>query len=436
MTDTAIRSVLGRRIWDSRGRPTVEVEVTLAGGAQGRGIAPAGASKGRGEALELRDGGECFGGFGVERALANVNGAIAEALRGQDAAQQQAIDQRLIALDGTAQKALLGGNAIVATSLAVLDAAAAAAGVPLWRHLARAREAVLPLPQVQIFGGGAHAARRVDVQDFLAVPVGAKSFDQALAMIAEVYAAAGHLMAERGTLAGVSDEGGWWPAFDSNEQGIETLLAAIERARFAPGQEVAIALDIAASEFGRDGSYRLGLDGRELDRDGLAELFGRWIERYPIVSIEDPFAEDDHEGMRRFTAAFGRRIQIVGDDYLVTNAQRIEAAATAGACNAVLLKPNQAGTISETEAALIAARRAGFATIISARSGETEDTAIVHLAAGWAAGQLKVGAFARSERMAKWNDGLRIEQAMGARARFAGASALARWGRAPDKVGR
>ncbi|MBI4183947.1 MAG: phosphopyruvate hydratase [Proteobacteria bacterium] len=422
---TAIASVAGRRVWDSRGRPTIECEVMLSGGATGRAIAPAGASRGGREAVDLRDGGAAFGGLGVDRALAHLNGEIAGALRGLDAADQAAVDARLIALDGTPNKARLGGNAIVAVSLAVLRAAARAAGVPLWRHLAGERPPRLPMPQIQIFGGGAHAARRLDLQDLMVVPVEAASFDRALAMTAEVYRAAGRLMAEAGRLHGVADEGGFWPDFASNEEALETLVRAIEAAGFRPGEEVAIALDVAASELGAKGRYRLALDGRELTTDGLIELLVAWIGRYPILSVEDPLAEDDAEGMRRFTRAVGGRVQVVGDDFLVTSAARIDEAAAAGACNAALLKPNQAGTVSETLAALNAARDRGFATIVSARSGETEDVTIVHLAVGWDAGQLKVGSFARSERMAKWNEGLRIEAALGPGARFAGRSALA-----------
>jgi len=421
--NTAITQIIGRRIWDSRGRPTVEVEVTLACGARGRGIAPAGASRGRHEAIDLRDGGAAFGGFGVTQAVANVNGPIAQALLGRDATEQVEIDELLIALDGTPNKAQLGGNATIAASLAVLHAAAAAADTPLWRYLCAGRDVRLPLPQIQIFGGGAHAGRRVDIQDFLVMPVGAASFDEALVMCAEVYRAAGELMERRGRRSGVADEGGWWPDFASNEEALSTLAQSIEAAGYRKG-EVVIALDIAASEFGVNGRYRLGLEAREYDTGAWLDVLGQWLARYPIASIEDPVAEDDAAGMRAFTAAHGQRVQVIGDDYLVTNAARITAAFDAGACNAVLLKPNQAGTITETVRALHAARAAGWGTIVSARSGETEDVAIVHLATGWNAGQLKVGSFARGERTAKWNEGLRIEGEVGAVARFAGAAVL------------
>jgi enolase len=423
-----IEQVLARRIWDSRGRPTVEVEIVNADGSSGIGIAPAGASRGSREAVELRDGGERFGGRDVQQALAGIEREIAPALRGRDAADQAGIDALLVALDGTPDKSRLGGNALIATSLAVLHAAAAQARQPLWRHLAQGRAVQLPLPQIQIFGGGAHAGRRVDVQDFMVIATGATSFSQALEMTAEVYRAAGELMAARGALAGVADEGGWWPQFARNEEALDTLVAAIERAGYVPGEQVAIALDIAASEFGAGGRYRLALENEELDSDGLCERLLRWVARYPIVSIEDPLAEDDEAGLVAFTRAIGDRVQVVGDDYLVTSAQRVRTAAQRGACNCVLVKPNQAGTVTETRAALEAAQSLGYGTIVSARSGETEDVAIVHLATGWNAGQLKVGSFARSERMAKWNEGVRLETRPGAPAGFAGRAALQRKG--------
>ena len=425
MSDTSIRNIRGRRVWDSRGRPTVEAEIALAGGAVGRAIAPAGASTGSGEAIERRDGGSRLGGRDVRGAVDAISGEIAAALVGCDATDQAALDRKLIDLDGTPQKKRLGGNALVAVSMAALHAAAAANRVPLYRYLlGDARNATLPLPEIQIFGGGAHAGRRVDIQDFMVVAPQAASFDQALEWTAEVYRAAGDLMAERGLLQGVADEGGYWPAFDSNEAALDTLMRSIERAGFTPGQEVAISLDIASSEFGEGGRYRLALDGRNLDADGMAEMLIGWLDRYPVVSIEDPLAEDDPEGLRKFTQAVGGRVQIVGDDFLVTNAGRVRSAAELGACNAVLVKPNQAGTITEAKAALEASREAGWGAIVSARSGETEDITIVHLAVGWGVGQLKVGSFARSERMAKWNEAVRIEEALGAAARFAGAAPL------------
>ena len=410
MLDPTIVGVTARRIWDSRGRPTVEAEVLLADGTVGRGIAPAGASRGSREAVDRRDGGTRLGGLDVGGAIEAIRDEIAPALRGLDAGDQGKIDARLIALDGTPTKARLGGNAIVAVSLAALHAAAAQARLPLWAHLAGHGPVSIPVPEIQIFGGGAHAGRRIDIQDLMVVAPKAESFEEALVITAEVYRAAGRIMVERGALAGVADEGGWWPAFASNEEALDTLVRAIEGAGYTPGSEVAISLDVAASEFGRGGRYRLGLEKRELDSDGLCDLLLGWCERYPIVSVEDPLGEDDPRGLVRFTAAVGEKVQVIGDDYLVTDAVRVEAAARERSVNAVLIKVNQAGTVTEAKAALDAGRLAGFGTIVSARSGETEDTTIAHLAVGWCAGQLKVGSFARSERMAKWNEVLRIAE--------------------------
>ncbi len=412
MPDTRIHSLTARRIWDSRGRPTIEAEVRLVDGSLGRGIAPAGASRGSREALERRDGGARLGGWDVGLALRALHEEIAPALRGMDALEQARIDARLIALDGTPQKARLGGNTLIATSLAVLHAAAASRRLPLWRHVAADAPVSMPMPEIQIFGGGAHAGRRVDLQDFMVMPLGARDFAQALEMTAEVYLAAGALMQAAGKRQGVADEGGHWPVFDANEQALEALVRAIESAGLRPGLDLALSLDIAASEFGREGRYRLGLERRELDSAGLVDLLGRWLDAYPIASIEDPLAEDDEPGWIEFTRRFGHRVQIIGDDYLVTNAARIAHAARLPAGNAALIKLNQAGTVTETRAALDAARAAGWNTIVSARSGETEDVAITHLAVGWNAGQLKVGSFARSERMAKWNEGLRIAESL------------------------
>lgn len=419
-----IKNIRGRRVWDSRGRPTVEAEVETAGGAVGRAIAPAGASTGSGEAVDKRDGGTAFGGMDVTAAVAAVGDEIAKVAAGLDAREQSKVDAAMIDADGSADRGNLGANAIVAVSMATAWAVANQAGEPLWRLLGGADANLMPLPEIQIFGGGAHAGRRVDVQDFLIVCPGAESFAQALDWTAEVYRAAGKIMAERGHLAGVADEGGFWPAFDANEHALDTLALAIRSAGFSAPDQVAIALDVAASEFGRDGRYDLALEDRRLDSQEMAEMVAGWTRRYPILSVEDPLAEDDDAGMVAITQAIGDSVQIVGDDYLVTEAARVDQAKADGACNAVLLKPNQRGTLTETLAAWEAAKAADFGAIVSARSGETEDVTIIHLAVGWGVPQFKVGSFARSERMAKWNEALRIEEALGGRARFAGRSAL------------
>ena len=422
---TKILSVRGRQVWDSRGRPTVEAEVTLAGGAVGRAIAPAGASRGTHEAIDLRDGGARFGGLGVEQALAGIDGEIDRALKGMDGDDQTEVDRRLCAVDGTPNKARLGGNATVAVSMAALHAAAAAEGIPVWRHLAKGRRVRLPLPEVQIFGGGAHAGRRTDVQDFMIMAPNAGGVRQALEIAAEVYRAAGELMTAVGGAGGVADEGGWWPNFTSTKQALDTLVQAIERAGHRPGEDVWISLDIAASEFHTQGCYRLALEQEDLDTIDMVELVAAWSQAYPILSIEDPVAEGDVAGMIAVTRALGHHTQIVGDDFLVTDAHRIAVAARQGACNCALIKVNQIGTVSEAHAALAAAKAAGWGAIISARSGESEDVTIAHLAVGWDAGQIKVGSFARSERMAKWNELIRIEAALGRDAEYAGPGALA-----------
>jgi enolase len=401
-----ILDVKGRRVWDSRGRPTVEAEVTVGRGATplaiGRAIAPAGASTGAGEAKALE----------VALAVKNVNTVIREALRALSVTDQAAIDRRLIQLDGTPDKSRLGANALVAVSLACAHADALSQKLPLWKKLAGERRVALPVPQIQIFGGGAHARGRVDIQDFMVICIGAGSFAEALEWTSQIYAAAGARLAKRGALHGVADEGGYWPAFKTNEEALVELVGAIADAGLEPGVDAAIALDVAASQLWRGGRYQLALEERSLSAEQMHAMLLRWIERYPIVSIEDPFAEHDAAAMRAFTSAAG--IQVVGDDYFVTDESKVRNAN--GACNTVLLKPNQVGTVSETLACWEAARETGYRAIVSARSGETEDVSIVHLAVGWGVGQLKVGSFARSERMAKWNEGLRIEESLGAKA--------------------
>ncbi|MBS0639705.1 MAG: phosphopyruvate hydratase [Acetobacteraceae bacterium] len=426
MTDTRIAFVHARRVWDSRGRPTVEADVLLEGGAVGRAIAPAGASTGSHEAIDLRDGGEAFGGYDVTRAVRNVNEIVGRAVVGMDATDQEALDERLIELDGTRNKSKLGANALLSVSMAAAHAAAAASAQPLFSYLGGSGATLIPLPQIQIFGGGAHAGRRVDIQDFMIMCPAATSFAQALDWTAEVYRTAGKLMAEAGQLAGVADEGGWWPMFATNEQALDMLVRAIERAGFRPGEQVGIALDIAASEFGRNGVYKLALDGTELSTGQMVEMLAGWVSRYPILSIEDPVAEDDLPGLVAFTQAVGDKVQIVGDDLFVTDADRVRDAAEQRGGNCALIKPNQRGTLTETLDACRAAAESGYARIVSARSGETEDITIAHLSVGWNAGQLKVGSFSRSERMAKWNEMLRIEEVLGGKARFAGGSVLGR----------
>ncbi|MDB5434171.1 MAG: phosphopyruvate hydratase [Phenylobacterium sp.] len=421
---TTITAVRARQIWDSRGRPTVEAELTLAGGAFGRALAPAGASRGAHEAIDLRDGGPRFGGWGVDRAVAAVNDEIARLLVGRDCADQVGLDRAMTDADGAENLSRFGGNATVAVSLAALHATAAAARLPLWALLAEGRKPRLPLPEVQIFGGGAHAGRRTDVQDFMIMAPRAQSVRHALEITADVFRAAGGLMADSGRLAGAADEGGWWPMFESNEAALGDLTRAIELAGYRPGEDVFISLDVAANELHAEGRYRLGLDGADLSSGEMVERVAQWVVRYPILSIEDPVAQDDLEGFALATARFGDKVQLIGDDILVTNAERVRRAAAAGAGNAVLVKVNQAGVVSRAKAALDAAKALGWGAIVAARSGETEDVSIAHLATGWDAGQIKVGSFARSERMAKWNDLLRIEEAMGEEAEFAGASAF------------
>lgn len=414
-----IKSVSALRVWDSRGRPTVEAEIGLECGATGRAIAPAGASRGSREAIDRRDGGKAFGGLGVEAACTSIRSEIAPYVIGIAADDQAALDLALIELDGTRHKGRLGGNAIIAVSMAAAHAAAAARGEPLWQYLAQGKKPRLPMPIIQIFGGGAHAGGRIDLQDIMAVPVSAGSFDEATVMIAEVYRAAGGIMSDAGLLRGVADEGGWWPEFGSNEEALDRTVQAIERAGYRPGEDVGIALDVAATQF-RDGEgYRLATDNARLSSHELVQKLVDWCARYPIISVEDPVAEDDDAGMMAFTAAVGDHVSVVGDDFLVTSAELVRRAADLGACNTALIKPNQAGTLTETKAAFDAARNAGWRNIVSARSGETEDVTIVHLATGWRADQLKVGSFARSERMAKWNEALRIETSLGDSASFA-----------------
>jgi enolase len=415
-----IASVTAHQVYDSRGNPTLEAIVKLRNGVEGSAIVPSGASVGKYEALELRDGGPGrFLGRSVQRAVQHVNEDIHRALCGRNVCEQEKLDATLIDLDGTKNKSRLGANAVLGASMASARAAATNCGVPLYAYLGNGKGDTLPLPEIQIFGGGAHSGRRIDVQDFMIICVGAHSYGECLEMTFNVYHRAGELMKRRGRLAGLADEGGYWPVFDSNEEGFEFLLEAIEMARYRPGQDIAIALDIAASELFHDGSYHLGLESRRFLPAEFADLVMTWCKRYPIVSVEDPFAEDDFATWAAFTEKWGDKIQIVGDDLFTTNLQRIQLGLGERLANAVLIKLNQIGTVTETLECIRATQKAQWCPVVSARSGETEDTFISHLAVATNAGQLKVGAFARSERMAKWNEVLRIERHLGTKARFA-----------------
>ena len=410
------------QIFDSRGNPTVQAEVVLEGGTRGRGLVPSGASTGAREALELRDGdGARFRGRSVLQAIRNVNGEIARALYGKDASDQAGIDRLLVELDGTPNKERLGANAILAVSMAVADAAANARGKMLFESLT-AEGTLLPLPEIQIIGGGAHAEHRTDIQDFLLVAIGARSYLESLEMIFDAYHTTRDVLQERNKLFGIADEGGFWPEFETNEEILQLLVEVIERAGYVPGKDVAISLDIAASDLfhQESGRYRFARENREFSSEQFAELMVGWCKKYPIISLEDPMSEVDWDGWSRIHAALDGEVQIVGDDLFCTNVELIKRGIAAGVANAVLIKPNQIGTVTETMAAIRLTQEAGWLPIVSARSGETEDAFISHLAVATNAGQLKVGSFARSERMAKWNEVIRIERALGARARFLG----------------
>jgi enolase len=421
-----IQSVDAYQIYDSRGNPTLETVVTLENGVEGHGLVPSGASTGQFEALELRDGEKgLFRGKSVFKAIGLVRTEIAAALRGRDVLDQRGIDESLIALDGTPSKSRLGANAILGASMAVARTAAAAKGVPLFRSLGNGT--VLPLPEIQILGGGAHAGWRIDIQDFLLMAVGARNYEETLEITFNVFHAAGDIMKERGKLFGCADEGGYWPEFSTNEEGLSTMVEAIERAGYTPGKDAAISLDIAASDLydASKGTYRFALEDRTMTSDQFVDLMIDWCERYPVVSIEDPAADTDWSGWKRFHDRCGSRVQIIGDDLFTTNLPRIREGIERGVANSVLIKLNQIGTVTETIDAIRLTQSAGWSPVVSARSGETEDAFISHLAVATDAGQLKVGSFCRSERMSKWNEVLRIGRALGADARFPGRSVLA-----------
>ena len=426
---TTITSVEARQILDSRGNPTVEVEVTLESGEIGRAAVPSGASTGEFEAVELRDGEQEFGGKSVRRAIENVNGIIAKEVIGLDATDQRIIDQTLIALDGTPNKAKLGANAILGASLAVAHAAAAAVGLPLYEYIGGCNAHLLPVPQMNILNGGKHADNNVDLQEFMAMPLGAGSFEEALRMGAETYHALKGVLAGRGLSTAVGDEGGFAPNLGSNEEAIQAIVAAIEKAGYEPGADVFIALDPAASSFYSDGKYVLAGEGRTLDAAELVDYYVQLVEKYPIVSIEDGMAEGDWDGFKLLTDALGDRIQVMGDDIFVTNTERIARGIAMGCANSVLIKLNQIGTLSETLDAIEMAKHAGWTAVVSHRSGETEDTTMADLAVAANTGQIKSGAPARAERVAKYNQLLRIEEMLGEAADFPGRLALSSIGR-------
>jgi len=423
---SAIERVLARQILDSRGNPTVEVDVELASGARGRAAVPSGASTGEFEATELRDGGEAWGGKGVSRAVANVLGEIAAAVKGMDADGQEALDRALIELDGTPNKSRLGANAILGVSLAVAQAAAADGGQPLWRHLGGPEARILPVPMMNVLNGGAHADNKVDFQEFMVVPCGAESFSACLQMGAAVFHALKKTLHDRGLATAVGDEGGFAPDLGSNEEALEMLVAGIEAAGLRPGEDVAIALDPATSELFSGGSYVLEHEGRTLSPAEMAEYWQQIAGRYPVVSIEDGMDEEDWDGWKLLTERIGDRVQLVGDDLFVTNTERLRRGIEAGVGNSILIKVNQIGTLTETLEAIAMAREAGYTAVMSHRSGETEDVTIADLAVATGCGQIKTGAPSRSDRVAKYNQLLRIEEQLGERAEFPGRSAFKR----------
>jgi enolase len=422
---STIEAVHARQILDSRGNPTVEVDLRLASGATGRAAVPSGASTGTREALELRDGGAAFGGKGVTQAVANVNGEVADAIRGRAVTDQRALDEALIQLDGTESKSRLGANALLGVSMAAARAAATEAGQPLWRYLGGEQVHVLPVPAMNVINGGVHADNPVDFQEFMIAPVGGRSFADALRIGAEVYHQLKTTLSQRGLSGGVGDEGGFAPMLESNEAPIELIVTAIEAAGYRPGDDVAICLDPATSELFRDGRYELACEGRSLSSSEMIELWVDITSRYPVLFLEDGLAEGDWDGWTQLTDRLGDRVQLVGDDIFVTNPAIVRAGIERGIANSVLIKLNQIGTLTETLDTIALARDAGYRCVISHRSGETEDTFIADLAVATGVGQIKTGAPARSERVAKYNQLLRIEEELGDRARYAGHVAMA-----------
>jgi enolase len=421
-----IARVHARQVLDSRGNPTVEVEVGLRSGAGGRAAVPSGASTGEFEATELRDGGDRWGGKGVTRAVANVDGEIASALAGLEARDQAEVDGELIELDGTPNKSRLGANAILGASLAVAHAQAAEEGLALWRYLGGEDARILPVPMMNVLNGGAHADNKVDFQEFMIVPLGAASFSECLRMGVEVFHALARTLHERGLSTAVGDEGGFAPDLSSNEEALTMLTAAIEAAGYRPGEDLAIALDPACSELFRDGAYVLEHEGRELSAAELSDYWADLVARYPVVSIEDGMAEEDWSGWETLTNRIGAEVQLVGDDIFVTNTTRLKRGIEQGVANSILVKVNQIGTLTETFAAIAMARDASYTAVMSHRSGETEDVTIADLAVATGCGQIKTGAPSRSDRVAKYNQLLRIEEQLGADAEFRGRAAFAR----------
>jgi enolase len=422
-----IVDVIAREILDSRGNPTVEVEVELLSGARGRAAVPSGASTGAHEAVELRDGGDRYGGKGVQRAVENVNEEIGEAVVGSEGLDQRLVDQTLIELDGTDNKARLGANALLGVSLATAKAAADECELPLYRYVGGANAHALPLPCMNVLNGGAHADSNVDLQEFMLAPVGAASFSEALRMGTQTYHALKGMLHDQGLSTALGDEGGFAPNLPSNEEAVKLLVAAIESAGFTPGEDIAIALDTASTEFYEDGVYKLVGEGRELSSDELAGYLGELCARYPIVSIEDGMAEDDWDGWAALTRELGDRVQLVGDDLFVTNPERLQRGIDLGVANSILIKVNQIGTLTETLDTMTLASRHAYTSMMSHRSGETEDVTIADLAVATGCGQIKTGAPARSDRVAKYNQLLRIEEELGEGAAFPGGAALARF---------
>ena len=429
-----IVEVIGREVLDSRGNPTVEAEVVLASGAEGRAVAPSGKSTGAYEAVELRDGGARYGGQGVLGAVGHVNGEIADTVTGLEGADQRLVDDELVVLDGSPNKGRLGANALLAVSLAVAKASAEEAGLPLYRYVGGVDAHVLPMPLLNVLNGGAHADSNVDVQEFMLAPVGAASFGEALRWGAETYHRLGALLHDRGLSTALGDEGGFAPSLDTNEQALELLLEAITAAGLEAGRDVALAVDVAATELYHDDTYHLPGEGRDFSAGDWVEYLRDLCERYPIVSVEDGMAEDDWEGWRALTAVLGTR-QLVGDDVFVTNAERLGRGIDAGVGNSILVKVNQIGTLSETLDTMLLASRHGYTSVMSHRSGETEDTTIADLAVATNCGIIKAGAPARSDRVAKYNQLLRIEEELGGVAAYLGGAALARAGRGPEQRG-